>query len=453
VTDADGKVRAALAQTPDGGWMLRVRDTEDGEWRVLGTFSNEDECLPFAFTPDGTGIWIGTAQDAEFRRLCRIDVASGERTVVDEEPGADLAGAVVSDKNHELLGAVYVQDEVIFHPFNDEWARIWAQLKAIHAGDPSITGLDDEEQTFIVTFNDDRDPGATYVFDVKTGEAEFLWRSRPWLEPDHLAPMKPVSFTARDGLTIHAYLTLPIGIEPEGLPMVLLVHGGPWSRDMWGYNPEAQFLANRGYAVLQVNYRGSMGYGKAFKEAAIHQFAGAMHHDLIDAVNWAVGEGYADPKRVAIYGGSYGGYATLVGVTFTPDVFAAAVSYCGPSSLITLINSFPEYWKPFMAGTWFKFVGDPSDPEVAKDLEARSPLFKIDQIRTPLLVAQGANDVRVTKQESDQIVEALRAKGIDVEYICADDEGHGFANPENKMAFYALMERFFAKHLGGRSGN
>jgi len=453
VTDADGKVRAALAQTPDGGWILRVRDTEDADWRVLGTFSNEDECLPFAFTPDGTGIWIGTAQDAEFRRLCRIDVATGELTVIDEDPESDLASAVVSDKTHELLGAAYIRDEVVFHPFNDEWRQIWSQLKSLHAGDPSITGLDDDEQTFIVTYNDDRDPGATYVYDARTSQAEFLWRARPWLEPDHLAPMTPVAYTARDGLTIHGYLTLPGGVEPKGLPTVLLVHGGPWARDMWGYDPEAQFLANRGYAVLQVNYRGSMGYGKAFKEAAVHQFAGAMHDDLIDAVNWAIDQGTADPKRVAIYGGSYGGYATLVGVTFTPDVFTAAVSYCGPSSLITLINSFPEYWKPFMAGTWFKFVGDPSDPDVVKELEARSPLFKIDQIRTPLLVAQGANDVRVTKQESDQIVEALRAKGVDVEYICADDEGHGFANPENKMAFYASMERFFAKHLGGRSEN
>jgi dipeptidyl aminopeptidase/acylaminoacyl peptidase len=229
------------------------------------------------------------------------------------------------------------------------------------------------------------------------------------------------------------------------------VHGGPWARDAWGYQPEAQFFANRGYAVLQVNYRGSTGFGKAFQHAAEHEFAGKMHDDLIDGVNWVISEGLADPERIGIYGGSYGGYATLVGVTFTPDVFRAAVSYVGPSSLITLIKSFPAYWKPFLQGTWFRYVGDPDDPEQLEDLKARSPIYKVDQIKTPLLVIQGANDPRVTKVESDQIVEALKTRGVDVEYMVKDNEGHGFLNADNRIDAYSAMEKFFAKHLGGRS--
>jgi dipeptidyl aminopeptidase/acylaminoacyl peptidase len=238
--------------------------------------------------------------------------------------------------------------------------------------------------------------------------------------------------------------------------MVLLVHGGPWARDSWGYQPEVQFLANRGYAVLQVNYRGSTGFGKAFMHAAEHEFSAKMHTDLLDAVDWAVKEGYADRDRVAIYGGSYGGYATLVGLSFTPDVFAAGISYVGPSSLVTLIRSFPAYWGPFLEGTWFRFCGNPGtaeepNREVEAQLLERSPISRVDRIKAPLMVVQGANDPRVTKPESDNIVAALRDRGVDVEYIVKDDEGHGFANPENRLDLYRAMERFFAKHLGGRA--
>ena len=267
--------------------------------------------------------------------------------------------------------------------------------------------------------------------------------------------MRPVTVNSRDGLDLPCYLTLPSGVEPKGLPMVLLVHGGPWARDDWGYQPEVQFLANRGYAVLQVNYRGSTGFGKTFMHAAEHEFAGKMHDDLIDAVNWAIDEGYADRDRIGIYGGSYGGYATLVGVTFTPDVFAAAVDYVGPSSLVTLIRSFPPYWRPFMEGSWFRFVGDPGTEDspnrpVEAELLERSPISYVDRIKTPLMVVQGANDPRVTKVESDNIVAALRERGVEVDYMVKDDEGHGFANPENRLELYRAMEKFFARHLGGR---
>ncbi|MDX6556618.1 MAG: hypothetical protein QOD86_2813, partial [Miltoncostaeaceae bacterium] len=228
---------------------------------------------------------------------------------------------------------------------------------------------------------------------------------------------------------------------------------GPWARDAWGYDPQAQFLANRGYAVLQVNYRGSTGFGKGFTHAAEREFAGKMHDDLVDAVAWAVEEGVADPARVAIYGGSYGGYAALVGATFTPSLFAAVISYVGPSSLVTLIRSFPPYWRPFLESTWYRYVGDPDDPEELPDLEARSPLNRVDEIVAPLLVIQGANDPRVTKVESDQIVAALRERGVEVEYIVKDDEGHGFVRPENRLDAYGAIERFLARHLGGRAGD
>jgi dipeptidyl aminopeptidase/acylaminoacyl peptidase len=258
--------------------------------------------------------------------------------------------------------------------------------------------------------------------------------------------MRPISFTARDGLEIHGYLTLPPG-ESENLPMVLNVHGGPWARDAWGYHPEAQWLANRGYACLQVNFRGSAGYGKKFLNAGNKEWGARMHDDLVDAVRWAVEKGIAAPKKCAIYGGSYGGYAALVGATFTPDLFRCAVDVVGPSSLVTLIRTIPPYWSTLLS-TFHERVGNPDTEE--EFLKSRSPLFYVDRIKIPLLIAQGANDPRVKQSEAEQIVAALYEKGIDYEYLLFEDEGHGFARPENRLKFYAAAERFLAKHLGGR---
>jgi dipeptidyl aminopeptidase/acylaminoacyl peptidase len=263
-----------------------------------------------------------------------------------------------------------------------------------------------------------------------------------------LAPMKPVTIKSRDGLELVCYLTLPLGVEAKKLPMVLFVHGGPWGRDVWGFNSEAQWLANRGYAVLQVNYRGSTSFGKKFLHAGDREWAGKMHDDLIDAVNWAIEEGIADPKQVAIFGGSYGGYAALVGATFTPDVFACAVDVVGPSNLVTLLKSIPPYWEP-MKKLFAVRVGDPEKEE--EFLKSRSPLFKADRIRIPMLIAQGKNDPRVKQAESEQIVAAIRKAGKPVEYMVFEDEGHGFARPENSLKFNAAAEAFLAKHLqGGR---
>lgn len=449
--DRAGLVRAAVAQTPTGDHRILVRDDEGSPLRVVAEYANEDGGNPFAFTPDGARLWVGSAKGSDLMRLVELDPADGSEREIDRDDEADLSGPVISGLTGELLGAMYLRDRVELHAFDDRLAADWEALREMHPGDPHITGQDEQETRWVVTFDDDRDPGATYLYDRTTRTAEFLYRSRPWLDPDVLAPMRPVTITSRDGLALHSYLTLPVGVDPVGLPAVLVVHGGPWARDAWGYDPEAQLLANRGYAVLQVNYRGSSGFGKAFMHAAEHEFAGKMHDDLLDGVDWLVSEGIADPARIAIYGGSYGGYAALVGASFTPDVFAAAISVVGPSSLVTLIRSFPAYWRPLLAGSWFRYVGDPDDPDQLADLEARSPMTRVDDITAPLLVIQGANDPRVTKPESDQIVAALRARGVEVEYIVKDDEGHGFVRPENRMDVYRAVERFLARHLGGRA--
>lgn len=451
LADRDGLVRAARAQTEEGDYDLLVRDAESGPFRKLAHFANEDGGHMYAFHADGTALYVGSARDTDLQRLVELDIATGAEKVIDEDELADLGGPIISGRTGELLGAAYVRDRLIINSFDERFGADWARLSDIHDGDPRISGQDLEETSWVVSFDDDRDPGATYLVDRATGESRFLHRPRPWLKREELAECRPVKIVSRDGHDLYSYLTLPVGVEPKGLPAVLVVHGGPWSRDSWGYDAQAQFLANRGYAVLQVNFRGSTGFGKSFMHAAEHEFAGKMHDDLIDGVEWMIGEGIADRDRLGIYGGSYGGYATLVGVTFTPDVFAAAVSYVGPSSLVTILRSTPEYWRPLLKGTWHRYVGDPDDPDQLADLEARSPLNYVDKIATPLMIVQGANDPRVKQQESDQIVAALRERGVEVEYILKENEGHGFVVPENRMDLYRAMERFFAVHLGGRS--
>ena len=450
LADREGRLRAAYGQTPTGDYEILVRDQEGEPFRRLADFANEDDGHPYAFSPDGAELWVGSARDNDTRRLVAIDCGTGAERTIDGNDDVDLAGLFLRETTGELQGALYVDDRLELHSFDDDLASHWEAVRAIHAGDPGGFSRDAGERVWTVAFDDDRDPGATYLYDRETRAATFLFRPRPWLDPEHLAPMEPVRITSRDGLTLRCYVTRPLDSGPGPHPTVLLVHGGPWARDSWGYHAEAQFLANRGYAVLQVNYRGSTGFGKAFMHAAEHEFAGKMHDDLVDAVGWAVAQGIADPARVGVYGGSYGGYAALVGATFTPDLFAAVVSYVGPSSLVTLVRSFPAYWRPFMESTWFRFVGDPERPADLADMEARSPLNRVDAIRAPLLVIQGANDPRVTRVESEQIVSALRGRGVDVEYLVKEDEGHGFVKPENRIDAYRAIERFFARHLGGR---
>ena len=320
-------------------------------------------------------------------------------------------------------------------------------IRALNSGDPGFAGRDEADATWLVTFTDDERPIQYFAYDRASRTGTFLFTTRPELADYELARMEPFSFAARDGLTVHGYVTFPPGGGRTGLPAVLNVHGGPQARDTWGFDPEAQWLANRGYLCIQVNYRGSTGYGKAFVSAGDREWGGKMHDDLLDAVAYVVDQGWADRDKVAIYGGSYGGYAALVGAAFTPDVFCCAVDVVGPSNLQTLLESIPPYWAP-MKMQLYKRAGNPETDQ--EFLWSRSPLSRARDIRIPLLIAQGANDPRVKQAESEQIVAALKEAGIEHEYMLFPDEGHGFAKPQNRLKFYAAAERFLARYLGGR---
>ncbi|MFG1792544.1 alpha/beta fold hydrolase [Nocardia sp. NPDC049149] len=452
------------AMTTDGDLEFSQWDGGTGTLRTIVVFDGADYPVgvnPLQLTPDGTGVWIGSNRGTDRTRLARLDLTTGEQTEVDSHPTFDLdprsgispgyPSALIRDRRTgELIGARYLGARQVIHPLEPNFAAVLANLTSLSDGDLGALSSDASGTRWIVSFEHDRDPGATYYYDHATGESRLLFRPFPDLDPAVLAPMTPVTVTARDGLALPSYLTLPVGVAPTDLPLVLMVHGGPWARDSWGYDPAVQLFANRGYAVLQVNFRGSTGYGKAHVNAAVGEFAGKMHDDLIDAVNWAVAQGYADRDRVAIFGGSYGGYAALVGVCFTPNVFAAAIDYVGISNLANFLRTVPAFSRPFLVNNWYRFVGDPGDPAQEADMLARSPISRTDDIRTPLLVAQGANDVRVVQAESDNLVKALRARGVEVEYLIKDDEGHGFLNPENAIDLYRAIDRFLAEHLGGR---
>ncbi|HET7571240.1 MAG TPA: alpha/beta fold hydrolase [Gaiellaceae bacterium] len=446
--------------TEDGGWEFSVLD-EAGEKRVfhrVGGAAYPLGPVPMQVAPDGKGLLLGVfPEGSDDLQLVRVDAETGEQTVVAALPGRSLDGPFphsalfTRERTGEVLAARFVGDPPEVLLLDEAFAEIYPELTALSDGVLAGVSSDDEERRWVATFAHDREPGLSYLYDRETGESRLLFRPYPHLDPAELAPMTPVSFPARDGLPLHGYLTLPLGVEPRNLPLVLNVHGGPWMRDEWGWDREVQFLANRGYAVLQVNFRGSAGYGKRHITGAVGEFAGTMHDDLIDACAWAVEQGYADPKRLGVYGGSYGGYATLVAVTFTPDVFAAAVDYCGISDLANFMRTMPPFVRARMAANWYAYVGDPADPAQEADMLARSPIGKVDEIRTPLLVVQGANDVRVVKEEADNIVESLRSRGVPVEYLVADDEGHGFLKVENLIAMFRAIERHFGEHLGGRT--
>ncbi|WNG90506.1 S9 family peptidase [Mycobacterium sp. ITM-2016-00317] len=451
----------ATSLTPDGHVELSRWDGDAATLTPIATFDGSDRPLgiyPLVLTPDGTGAWMGSSKGTDRTRLVRVDLTTGEETEVDSHPEFDLdihglfdplrSQTLIQDRSTgALIGVRYQRERQVIHALEPHFADVLANLEKLSDGDLGRITSDEKGRRWVVSFTHDRDPHATYLYDHDTGESRLLYRPYPHLDPEQLAPMQPVAITSRDGLTLHSYLTLPVGVEPNGLPMVLMVHGGPWYRDSWEYNPAAQLLANRGYAVLQVNFRGSLGFGASFLKAAIGEFAGKMHDDLIDAVDWAVQQGYADRDRVAIFGGSYGGYAALVGVTFTPDVFAAAVDYVGISDLANFMRTLPPVGRPHLANNWHLYVGDPDDPEQLADMMARSPITRVDQIRTPLMVIQGANDVRVVHAESDNLVNALRARGVEVEYLVQTDEGHGAVNPENVIEMYHAIERFLARHL------
>jgi dipeptidyl aminopeptidase/acylaminoacyl peptidase len=450
IADADFVIRGSVAPQPDGGMELLVRDTGDAPWRPLLEVPAEDALTTsgLAFDLDGGRLLAISSVGVNAGRLVWIDVASGDVVVVAEDPTYDVAGVTLDPDTREVQAVTFQKDRAEVVVIDPGIAPDFDALAALDPGELSILNRDDQDHTWLVAFTADDGPVSYYAWDRATQTATFLFHHQPALSQYVLAPMEPFSFAARDGLEIHGYLTFPVGADRQDLPAVLDVHGGPWARDAWGLNPEAQWFANRGYVCIQVNYRGSTGYGKDFVNAGDKQWGAKMHDDLLDAVAFVVGQGWVDADRVAIYGGSYGGYAALVGATFTPEVFRAAVDIVGPSNLKTLIESIPPYWAPLIA----QFHTRVGNPETEADLLwSRSPLSRAADVQIPLLIAQGANDPRVKQAESEQIVAALKAKGIDHEYLLFPDEGHGFAKPENRLRFYAAAERFLATHLGGRA--
>ena len=447
-----------------GNLRLAERVADNGDTEVLridpGGFTKVYSCTVFEgcgvtrFHKDGRRAYMETNKgDTDLSRLVLFDPATSKEEVVESDPAGkvDFGSARFSEATDELVATVYEDDRTRIY-FRDKAAEADHKLlqQKLPGREIAVGGTTADDQLWFVTARSDVDPGERYLFDRKTKALSLQYKIRERIPREHMASVKPIRYPSSDGLEIPAFLTLPKGVPAKGLPLVVLPHGGPWARDNWGFDNLAQFLANRGYAVLQPNFRGSTGYGKKFLNAGNKQWGDRMQDDLTWGVKHLVAQGIADPKRVGIMGGSYGGYATLAGVTFTPDLYAAAVSIVGPSNLITLLDSIPPYWE---AGRimFYERMGNPKDPEGRKQLERQSPLNSASKIHTPLLVAQGANDPRVKKAESEQIVIALRDRGFPVEYILAPDEGHGFARPVNSMSLFASAEAFFAKHLDGRA--
>ncbi|HVF63586.1 MAG TPA: S9 family peptidase [Casimicrobiaceae bacterium] len=456
--DWDHNLVLGQRQLPGGAFAVDRLD-KDGKATPFVTIPADDNLTTGAIglTADGKTLYMRDSRDRNTGALVAMDLASEKATVLGSSDKADVVGAM----RDPLTGVV---EAYSVNYFKNEWTPIGDELKDDIAflnreakGEWSVTSRSNDKRLWTLLVDRVSEPVAFYLYDRPAKRLTKLFTTRPELEGKALASMHAVEIKARDGLTLVSYLSLPPGSDANNdgrpdkpLPMVLDVHGGPWARDAFGYNGEHQWLANRGYAVLSVNYRGSTGFGKSFVNAGDREFAAKMHDDLIDAVNWAIAQNVAQRDRIAIYGGSYGGYATLTGLTFTPDVFACGVDIVGPSNLVTLIESFPAYWQPFMEGSWYRRVGDPRTEEGRKFLLSRSPITKVGDIKKPLLIAQGANDPRVTQKESDQIVAAMKEKRIPVTYVLYGDEGHGFARPQNRTSFYAVTEGFLARCLGGR---
>ena len=445
MTDHDGNLR--VATTTDGvNTSLLYRKTDQDPWKPILTTNFKETFDPQFFTFDNQNLYGVSNLGRDKSAVVEFDLGSGKETkVLYENPEVDVSGLAYSRKRKVLTSAFYTTSKTERHFFDKQAEELYHTLEQKLPGyEVLVVSTNKNEDLFIVRTLSDRSLGAFYLYDLKSGELTKIADRNPWLHEDQLAEMKPIEFQSRDGLTIHGYLTLPKGRDPKNLPVVVNPHGGPWVRDAWGFNPEVQFLANRGYAVLQVNYRGSTGYGRKFWEASFKQWGGTMQDDLTDGVNWLVSQGIADPKRVAIYGGSYGGYAVLEGLTKNPDLYAAGVDYVGVSNLFTFLKTVPPYWKPYL-DMMYEMVGNPQTDK--SWFEAHSPALNADKIKAPLFVAQGAKDPRVNINESNQIVEALKKRGVDIQYMVKPNEGHGFHNEENRFDFYEAMEVFLGKHL------
>ncbi len=449
----------AIRMTPDGGceWLKR---SVDGQWTLFAQFEMEDTLTtsPIGFNKAGDVLYLTDSRGRDTAALAAIDWQSGEKQILSADPRADVGTPLIHPTQKHIQAVAYTYERERWEILDQAIAADLAYLQTVADGEIGVVDRTLDDQQWVVAYTLDNGPVRYYRYDRPQKQATFLFTNRTALENLPLAKMHPVVIQARDHLNLVSYYTLPVGSERPGagetrpvepLAMILLVHGGPWGRDEWGLNSLHQWLANRGYAVLSVNFRASTGFGKAFANAGNLAWGAQMHDDLIDAVNWAVAAGIADPARVAIMGGSYGGYATLAGLTFTPEVFACGVDIVGPSNLVTLLETIPPYWQP-MIEMFTKRVGDPNTAEGLALLKTRSPLTYADRIQRPLLIGQGANDPRVKQAESDQIVQAMQAKNIPVTYVLYPDEGHGFARPENNLSFFAVTEAFLAQHLEER---
>ncbi len=452
IFDYNDELRLATRSREDGtGELWRMDDegeTQLFEWSVL------ESAYPVAFRKDNEHVFFvsNVGEDVDLSRLYLMNIADGTKEFVEQDPEgkADFGGLAISDKTLDVIATSYTYDKTRRYFKDKAFENHYNSVKQkLGNKEVSFNSATRDERFWLVSAYSDTDPGAVYLYDKETGELAFQYRPRPEMPLEYLSPMISITYPSSDGLEIQAYLTLPRGFPDKNLPLVVVPHGGPWARDYWGYNPYAQFLANRGYAVLLPNFRASTGFGKSFLNAGNKEWGDLMQDDITWGVKYLIEQGIADENRIGIFGGSYGGYATLAGLAFTPDLYACGVSFVGPSNLITLLESLPPYWE---AGRimFYERMGNPNTPEGKAQLERQSPLNSADQIRSPLMVVQGQNDPRVKKAESDQIVIALRDRGFPVKYINAPDEGHGFSRPVNNMAFIAAMEKFKAQYLGGR---
>jgi len=444
IPDPQYRILGCKTQREDGGSELRVRADENSAWKTLAAWDADEQGGAHGFTPGGDSIYVETSLGSDTTRLVEMSLEDGFEKTLFHHDAVDVGPALFHPTRYHLEAVGADVERLEWTVLDESLKADFETLRGVCGGDFSIASRDDADRLWIVFYNNDTRPPCYFLYDRETKTAEFLFSTKPELEEYELGAMRPVTITARDGLKLRSFLSLPPKAEAKNLPLVLLVHGGPWARDHWGYHPEALWLADRGFAVLRVNYRGSTGYGKKFLFAGNREWGAKMQNDLTDAVRWAVDEGVADPKRVAIYGGSYGGYAALAGAAFTPGVYACAVDIVGPSNLVSLIQSIPPYWQMLKRVFDLRVGSLEAEPDF---LKSRSPLFFADQIEIPMLIAQGANDPRVKQAESEQIVEALRGKGKAVEYMLFPDEGHGFARPENRLKFYEAAEKFLKKHL------
>ncbi len=445
VTDNNGVIRLAKKKVGvNVKWSYRASENEN--FVDLVTVSFRDQFSPEYFDKNNRIIYALSSVGRDKVALVEYDPSKKkELRELYADSKYDLSIINYDNKKQELTSVYWQAEKERKHFFDKHWEEIQTELDRKFKGyETEIVSHDDARTLGIVWVSNERAPAKYYIFNFKTKDTKLVAEPFPWIDEKHMSPVKPISYKARDGLEISGYLTLPKGVIPKNLPVVVNPHGGPWDRDAMFFNREIQFLANRGYAVLQMDFRGSTGYGKKFWEAGFKQWGKAMQDDITDGVNWLIKEGIVDKKRIAIYGGSYGGYATLAGITFTPDLYAAAVDYVGVSNLFTFMNSIPPYWKSQLTQL-HEMIGDPVKDSLL--LAEVSPVLHVQNIKTPLLVVQGANDPRVKKAESDQMVEALRKRGVEVEYIVKDNEGHGFYNQNNLFDFYGTMERFLEKHL------